>query len=214
MTMFNFVDIHTHNINSTNQYAIINLKLDEIQDKLDLSKHEYFSIGIHPWDVHRFDSKMMQTIEKHVFNGKVKAIGECGLDKNSEATLKAQMDAFEKQILIAENIRKPVIVHCVGYFNELISLKKILKPSQAWIIHGFRGKPELAKQLIMNGFYISYGEKLNIQSVKITPLEKICIETDESSVPIEEIYKNIATIKSCNFQDLGTASTLFDFNEC
>jgi len=55
---------------------------------------------------------------------------------------------------------------------------------------------------------------LNIQSVKITPLENLCVETDESSTTIEEIYKNIAAIKSCNYQDLGTSSTLFDFNEC
>jgi len=212
--MFKFVDIHTHDINSNNQYAIINMKLNEAQDMLDLSKHKFFSIGIHPWDVHRVESEMTQMLEKHASSQKVKAIGECGLDKNSTATFEAQMEVFEKQILISENTLKPIIVHCVGYFNELINLKKTLKPSQAWIIHGFRGKPELAKQLIMSGFYISYGEKFNIQSVKITPLENLCIETDESSMIIEEIYKNIATIKSCNFQDLGTSSTLFDFNEC
>jgi TatD DNase family protein len=214
MTMFKFVDIHTHNINSTNQYAIINLKLNDAQDRLDLSKHEYFSIGIHPWDVHRVESEMIQLLEKLAFNRKIIAIGECGLDKYSVATFEAQMEVFEKQIIISENTQKPIIVHCVGYFNELINLKKTLKPSQAWIIHGFRGKPELAKQLIMNGFYFSYGEKFNIQSVKITPLEKICVETDESSMTIEEIYKNIAAIKSYNYQDLGTSSTLFDFNEC
>ena len=60
-----------------------------------------------------------------------------------------------------------------------------------WIIHGFRGKPQLAQQLLNNGFYISLGEHFNPQTVTIIPTNRLLFETDESTLDINTIIENI-----------------------
>ena len=83
---------------------------------------------------------------------------------------------------------------CVKVFNEIISLKKELRPTMPWIIHGFRGKPKLTRQLLDNGFYISLGEHFNLQSVTIIPTDHLLFETDESTLDIDTIIKRIKYI--------------------
>ena len=141
---------------------------------------------------------------------RVLVIGECGLDKHSQVSLEIQIKLFEMQIRLSERLKKPLIIHCVGHFNELFELKKQLQPQQLWIIHGFRGKPELAKQAIKAGFALSFGGNFNPESVAVTPLEKLFVETDESLSLIDETYSKIALIKNCNLLDLSAGELLFD----
>jgi TatD DNase family protein len=84
----------------------------------------------------------------------------------------------------------------------LIAIRKKVLPSVPWVIHGFRGKPELARQLLELGFYLSYGEKFNVDSLRITPLEKLCTETDERKVSIEDICFRIAEVKGISVEEL------------
>ena len=91
----------------------------------------------------------------------------------------------------------------------MLRIKKEIKPVQTWIIHGFRGKPQLAKQLLRAGFYLSYGEHFNAESVKITPLGKLMIETDESTKDIADIYQAISDIKSIDIDQLKTSEVVF-----
>ena len=209
-----YIDAHTHNPFKEDILAIKNLNISEI-DKLDISnKFQYYSIGIHPWEVHEIHSNAFEKLDFWAANDAVKAIGECGLDKNSKAGFKEQSYYFERQVQISETHQKPLIIHCVGYFNEIISIRKKLKPSQEWIIHGFRSKPQLAKQLIANGFSLSFGEKYNSMSVEATPIENICIETDTSSVDIMTLYKEIASIKACLPKELNAACRLLKLYVC
>ena len=136
-------------------------------------------------------------------------MGECGLDKHSTATIATQTAFFIDQITISEQLEKPLIIHCVGCFNEVLRIKKEIKPVQPWIIHGFRGKPQLAKQLLRAGFYLSYGEHFNAESVKITPLGKLMIETDESTKNIADIYQAISDSKSIDIDQLKTSEVVF-----
>lgn len=209
-----YIDTHTHNPFKEDILAIKNLNISEV-DELDLSnKFQYYSIGIHPWEVHETNPNALEKLEFWAANDAVKAIGECGLDKNSKAGFKEQSYHFERQVLLSEKYQKPMIIHCVACFNEIISLRKKLKPTQDWIIHGFRGKPQLAKQLISKGFSLSFGEKYNSMSVEITPIESLCIETDTSSVDIMTLYKEIASIKSCLPKELNAACRLLKLYVC
>ena len=208
------IDIHTHNPFQENVLAIKNLSISEL-DELDQSNSfKYFSIGIHPWEVRETNPNALDKIEYLAANDAVKAIGECGLDKNSKAGLKEQCYYLERQIQISEIHQKPLILHCVAYFNEIISLRKRIKPTQDWIIHGYRGKQQLAKQLIDNGFALSFGEKHNSQSVEITPIDRLCIETDTSTTDIMALYKEIATIKGCLPKELNAACRLLKLYVC
>lgn len=209
-----YIDTHTHNPYKENILAIKNVSITDI-DNLDVSNQfQYYSIGIHPWEVHKTNSNIFEKLEDWAAFESVKAIGECGLDKNSIAGFKEQCYYFDRQVQISERHHKPLIIHCVGNFNELISIRKKLQPSQEWIIHGFRGKPQLAKRLLDNGFALSFGEKYNSESVEITAIEKICIETDKSKIDIAKLYKEIASIKGCLPKELNAASRLLKLYVC
>jgi len=212
--MLVFIDAHTHNLQTENPFAIINLKCEEWERVLAQPSNRFYSVGIHPWFVHKTDTSVVDRLEEILKDERVKAIGECGFDRNSKASFKEQGYFFERQVQLSEKFEKPLIIHCVAAFNELILLRKRLKPTQNWIIHGFRGKPEMASQLLQHGFAISYGEKLNPKSVEITPLDKLCIETDESTTSIEEIYKQIAAIKNCRTEELNAACKLLKMYVC
>lgn len=204
-----FVDIHTHNIFSSNALAIRNITLLEAESFLLEQEKGLFSIGLHPWYADTFSAELFKKLEIYAADKRCVAIGECGLDKNSKVGFAHQVFVFNKQIRLSDKLQKPIIIHCVKSYDILFDLKKALRPKQLWIIHGFRGKPELAKQALKLGIALSFGERYNEESVRVTPLDKLFIETDESKLPIEEIYQGIAKIKGCETKELNAGSTLF-----
>lgn len=209
-----YIDIHTHSEQNHNPFAVRNLKIDEAKLFFDAHPESYCSIGIHPWDVHLADTLMLVELEKLAANKMVVAIGECGLDKNSTASIKEQDYYFERQVMLSEKLQKPLIIHVVASFNEIMAMKKRIQPMQAWIIHGFRGKPELAKQLLKMGFILSFGEKFNPLSVEITPLNQLCVETDTSFMKIEDIYQTISGIKACQPSELNAGCHILKLFYC
>lgn len=208
------IDTHTHNLQTDNPFAVINIPIDQLRETLQSAKNGFYSVGIHPWDVHNTDSSLLDVLEESLTDSRIKAIGECGFDRNAKATFKEQGYFFERQVLLSEKYEKPLIIHCVAAFNELILLRKRFAATQNWILHGFRGKPEMAHQLLRHGFALSYGEKLNPLSVQVTPLDKLCIETDESTTPIDETYKQIAVLKNCRPDELNAACSLLKLYVC
>ena len=91
----------------------------------------------------------------------VVAIGEAGLDTLAESPMDLQKEVFLAQANLAEETHKPLIIHCVKAWADLIACKKAVKPEMPWIIHGFRGNGELASQLVRLGFYLSFGDRFN-----------------------------------------------------
>ena len=206
------VNIHTHQRSAAVNPAIINVSFDEAEKIYASQETGFFSVGIHPWDVNEYADTQLEKLEKYLTDKRFVALGECGLDKNSNVPLAKQLFVFNKQIEISERMRKPLIVHCVGCFNELLELKTKLKPRQLWIIHGFRGKPQLARQILKNGCALSFGEHFNEESVRVTPTESLYIETDESHVPVEDIYAKIAAIKNCTPNELTAGAEFFSMH--
>ncbi|MDD3078655.1 MAG: TatD family hydrolase [Paludibacter sp.] len=200
--MSGFADIHTHKINA-GRYAVQSLDVEQWSVLSNDTGDNCFSLGVHPWNVHKTDISLLDKLKNILASDlRVKAVGECGLDKNSMASAEQQILFFKEQVVISEVSGKPLIIHCVGAFNEIIKLKKNLRPEQKWIIHGFRGKPQLAEELLTHGFYLSFGEKFNEESVRLTPQNRLCVETDESELPIAEIYRKICDVKSCRPEDI------------
>lgn len=186
-------DIHSHIVSNMHEYKINSFCMKD-KDSNDFISAKHISIGIHPWYVTTNDiDKQTEWIEKMAKNDKrVIAIGECGTDKLCDTDMRLQTKAFYNCITISETFNLPLIIHCVKTSNEIIRLKKSIKPKQAWIIHGFRGKPEQALQYISNGFYLSFGKLYNAESIKIAPHDKLLFETDEYTGNIEEIITNAA----------------------
>lgn len=197
------VDIHTHSPAKTDNPTIQNLTFLQA-DKIFASNQEgLFSVGFHPWHADEFSKELLDKLKTWTTDHRLVAIGECGLDKNRKVPFELQIRVFEAQIALSEERSKSLIIHCVGCFNELLGLKKKLTPRQLWIIHGFRGKPELARQALNTGCALSFGEHFNSESVLLTPTDRLFIETDESTLPITDIYRSISLIKSCHPEELN-----------
>lgn len=188
--MMSVLDIHTHSNRA--ECAIICCE----PGFFPLQKSKFYSVGIHPWtiDTLTVNDKLI-VLADELKSHNVVAVGEAGIDKMSECSIALQSEVFSQQALLAQSVDKPLIIHAVKAFDELLSIKKDLKPSNPWIIHGFRGKPQLACSLLSHGFYLSFGEKYNDDSLKITPVNRLFIETDESECPITELYSKAAKLK-------------------
>jgi len=162
----------------------------------------YFSLGIHPWLLDRqAPEPALARLERLAEHPRILAIGECGLDKCIAAPMPRQIEVFGRQIAIAENLGKPVIVHCVRAYAELLQLRKRLKPRQDWIVHGFCGKPTLARQLTDAGCCLSFGAAVLDRpypagaALQAAPLAQVFLETDAAAdVQIDAIYRVAATM--------------------
>ena len=137
----------------------------------------------------------------------VLAIGECGLDRICSTDFKLQEKVFIEQILWANEIAKPLIIHCVKAHHETLVLLKEYNRTSPVIFHGFNNKLDTANKVLEHGYYLSFGKHLynpaieNIFS-KIS-LEKIFLETDDSDTGIDDIYKQAAKIKNMSSEQLS-----------
>lgn len=199
-----FFNLHTHQF--SNQLDVVEL-VNQYPQEFD-AEIPYYSIGIHPLyiDENRLESDF-QILEQKLALPECLALGECGLDKRSETSFEVQQSVFERQLAFAEKHRKPVVIHCVAAFQELIEIKKRLKISVPMIIHGFSKKVELAKQLIDNGFYVSFGKNLlrnpELESVfKSIPNDRFFLETDTIEEGIEDVYALAAKYKEIELSEL------------
>lgn len=175
----------------------------------ETDNHHWVSAGIHPWYINEENySAQLDLLREVAVNDQVKLIGECGLDRLRGPNLNLQMLIFTEQINLSEELKKPVLVHCVRCFSELLHLNKISRPTVPLIVHGFNNKREIARQLIDGGFYLSFGAALlnnKSNAVKIfreIPAERIFLETDDKDVAIECIYEEAATLKNVSVNAL------------
>ena len=76
---------------------------------------------------------------------------------------------------------------------------------QPWIIHGFRGKKEVARSLLDQGFYLSFGQKFQPETLRYVPEDRLLLETDESLLPIREIYQEAASTRKTTVEQLEKA---------
>lgn len=195
-------NLHTHKVSGNeNVLEIVN------QYPYDFDENaSFFSIGIHPWyiDAENLD-KHLKTIEEKLQLTNCLALGECGLDKRIDTSLEFQTSVFEKQLVLAQIYKKPVILHCVSAYQEVIEIKKRMKIEQPMIIHGFSKNFQVAKSLLDKGFYLSFGKYLlrnpELASVfEQVPDEKFFMETDTIEETIEDVYAKAASIKRINIK--------------
>lgn len=186
-----YCDIHTHKTEpGPGHLAIVNKMIDASRSLCFLPGF-YYSYGIHPWYIGNREMQFALLTEA-LLHPSVVALGEAGLDKNAEAPMELQVEVFTEQAALAEEIGKPVIIHCVKAWDELLAVKKSVNPKQNWILHGYRGNEIQAKQLIGKGFRLSFGANHNPGAVRAAWPGHILAETDESEIKIEAVYAGIA----------------------
>lgn len=161
---------------------------------------------------------------------KVVAIGECGLDyyRLTEDTKNKQAEVFIKQIKLAHEIKKPLMIHCRNAFTDLIQLltfRSQLLASPPGVCHFFTGSKEDAEKLMDLGFSFSFGGVITFareyeKLIKFIPLDRILLETDAPYVTplphrgkrneplyVEEVAQKIAKILNKDFEEIARATT-------
>ena len=199
-----FFNLHTHKF--TNQPDVLEL-VNQYPWEFD-GTIPFYSIGIHPWFIveERLESDF-EILESKLQEPSCLAIGECGLDKRIEVTMELQQLVFEKQLLLAQKYQKPVVIHCVAAFQELIEIIKKLYITVPILIHGFSKSEQLAKQLLDNGFYISFGKYLLLNPelelvFKNIPKDRFFLETDTVKEGIEAVYGLAAKYKKMTIEEM------------
>ena len=211
-----FVDIHSHIDNQ----AVIKILDDNFEEKV------LTTMGVHPWDVCHFERNEMES--RNPFLSKANdsggfldcttlrsvplemttAIGEVGLDKVHKETFEKQIEVFEEMIRLSESYRKPMIVHCVRAYSEIIEMRKKTKATMPWVMHGFNSSVETMRQLLKYDIYISLGkilyhnENQAIKILKDIPIERLFLETDVSGRDIRNVYVKAAALMGCEIDFL------------
>ena len=196
VVMIRCLDIHTHHP-APQPEAVVTVDAEFFSPR----EMQLYSVGIHPWITHsNITEEQWDTFKKIASMPFIVAIGECGIDKIKGGPLFKQLIVMKRQIEISETYKKPLIIHDVKAHDVIVGLKKELQPTQKWLVHGFRGKPSVAKMLTDEGIYLSFGEKFNPETPSTVPVELILTETDESTLSIGEIIANLS-------RNLGTEMT-------
>ncbi len=195
----------------------------------------YAAVGFHPeYAVSKnFDREAFKRL---ALDQKTVAIGECGLDfyrvesSKYQVVRKKQVYTFERQIKIAHEVQKPLMIHCRDAFGDLIEIlihnSKFLIPAKPGLIHFFTGTKEDAQKLLEMGFAFTFGGAITYPPksgmpdyralVEYLPLDRILSETDAplvAPVPyrgkrnepayVVEVVKKLAEIKNISVEEMA-----------
>lgn len=204
--MTKFINLHTHKFSNLSDVIEV---VNQYPSEFDASVPNY-SIGIHPWyiDKNRLETDLEIIKEKLQLTGCL-ALGECGLDKRIEIPLDLQISVFKKQLELVKETQKPIVLHCVAAYDEVIAIKKEMKIENPMIIHGFSKNEQVAQSLLKNGFYLSFGKYLlrnpDLEKVfTFAPENQILLETDTIEESIYQVYEKAAAIKGISVEEMKT----------
>lgn len=195
---YDFINIHDHGaVPHEGVFTIDNIMVNEKRYPGDIPGIA-FSCGAHPWSIDEDNiEEQIRTVREYASLPNVIAVGEAGFDRIRGADKVLQEKAFITQVEISEKERKPLFIHCVKAWDQLLRCHKNIQPDMKWIIHGFRGKPELAQQLIEKDFCLSPWVEWAIkpestETLKAIPLNRLFLETDGFDIDIEPVYRVVA----------------------
>lgn len=189
----------------------------------------YAVVGQHPSEAGGFDFGFFRDLAQ---NPKVIGIGECGLDyyRSKEIDVKSKQETiFVKHMELANEVKKPLVIHCREAFPDLINIlitnNQLLIIERPGILHFFTGTAIDAKQLLDMGFYFTFGGLITYnrsfdEVIKSIPLDRILLETDAPYVSPEpyrgnrnepayivEIAKKMAELKGVSFEEICDQTT-------
>jgi TatD DNase family protein len=189
----------------------------------------YAILGVHPHNAREIDEETYPTLRKLCADDKVRAYGEIGLDFYRNLSPRGiQLKRFREQIVLAKELRLPIVVHDREAHQETLEILKSEKAEEyGGIIHCFSGDYEMAKECIEMGFLISIPGSITYKNaggfqevVKQIPLEALLVETDApflAPVPFrgkrnEPSYvrytaQKVAEIKKVPFEKVAEVTT-------
>lgn len=226
---------------------IIGGNLKESQEAIVLAEKENFfvSIGLHPIHVEEINDSSQGMVPAEDFdvekfsqllkNPRVVGIGECGLDYfhvQDESKKKEQKEIFQKQIQLAKDFKKPLILHIrdkngFGAYQDVLDIlgDSNYHGEKAGVVHFFSADWVIAKKFLDLGFYLSFTGVITFthqydEVIKNTPIEKILVETDSPYVApepfrgkrnepifVEYMARRLAELKGTSFEEVAEITT-------
>lgn len=204
--MLAFPDIHTHLTVAAVPpcgFRIVSLSPEAFAPQPGC----WYSVGLHPWSLGAEEPgpEVWAQLEAAVRHPQVLAVGEAGLDKLAAAPPAVQEAVWARQARLAEETGKPLVIHQVRAADAILRLRKSLRPRVPWVIHGFRGKAPMALEWLRHGFYLSFGAKFQPEALRAVPLTRLFLETDDSPLPIAEVYARAAGVRQLPVDELAAA---------
>jgi TatD DNase family protein len=202
-----FIDFHTHAVvHEEHVLPVYNYMIGHSEEP-----DSFFTAGIHPWYINE-ELWSMELSEVHVMSTDPKciAIGECGLDKLRGPLPEIQEAVFRAQIDMAGQLKKPLVIHCVKKFREVLKCLAEEDFTGDFMLHGLNTNPENIKPFLdMSNAHFSFGQALlqaesNAETMfRTLPLERCFLETDDSSTSIKNVYFRAAEIKGISVQEVS-----------
>ena len=207
---------------------IINIGIDIETSQLSLELAEkydslYCTVGIHPHDAKKLNEQSIEKLRQLAAHHKVVAIGEIGLDFYRNLSPRPlQYAAFEKQLELAVQLKKPIVIHTREALEETIEVvKKYAADLVGGVFHCFPGNAAEAERVIELGFSVSFGGVMTFKNAEMAevasqvPLEKIILETDSpylTPLPfrgkqnrptyVKYVYQKLAELKNLPVADI------------
>ncbi len=147
------------------------------------------ALGIHPWYAEQTNASVLHELAQHLARQPALLVGEIGLDfydkTEPPARRAAQIQAFQAQLALAQQYRRPIILHNLRATAAVVQAIQSAKFTQGGIAHAFSGSLEEAQLLIRHGFKIGIGslllnpraKKARIAAQQL-PLDTLLLETD------------------------------------
>jgi TatD DNase family protein len=185
------INLHTHRLNVDGHIQLLNVYA---QDLPVMNPDQIYTCGLHPWHLEKVNAdSCIQAIETEIKQQNMLAIGECGIDRAIKTPYSVQELYFKKQLDLAVKCSKPILIHCVRAYSDLLKLKKESKSNIPWILHGYNGNQEITANLIRHGFYFSIGlsflkDEQKQKYISSIPANRLFLETDDQDCTIEQIY--------------------------
>lgn len=207
--MLPFIDFHTHKPSRSGVVSVLNANHDDPWLFSDASP-QMVSAGLHPWKIASnvdLEALYSQLIYLAGYRNVV-ALGEAGIDKSIQIPLELQTAVLEVHIRVSEQLQKPLILHCVRAYQELLSLRKKTRAVQPWIFHGFNGPAQLAMQCLKENCLLSFGKAILHNDSRAThsllqlDVGSFFLETDDAALDIERIYEHTAFLKNIDVDAL------------
>jgi TatD DNase family protein len=199
-----FINIHTHSQIFDAHLELVNLFLQQ-NDRV-----KFYSYGLHPWHIDGNYEDDLAHLRDIVQEKGCLAIGECGLDKNCEVDFELQQKVFVEHVKIANKLKKPLLIHCVKAFNELINCLNHNDNTVPVIIHGFNNNENIAKVLTQEGYYFSFGKALlgyesnAAKAIKTVGRKRFFLETDDKDLSIKYVYLKAGELLGVNDEIIQT----------
>lgn len=206
-------------------HTIVNIGADLESSKVSVELARqipsvYATVGVHPHDARTVDDNVLAELKRLAADRKVVAIGEIGLDYYRDLSPRdVQRRAFCRQLDLAVELSKPVVIHTREAFADTIRIMKDYQGKLVGVFHCFPGDISEAHQVIDAGFLIAVGGVITYKNAgmaevaRLAPMESILLETDApylTPVPfrgqtnrpeyVKYVYEKLAVLKGIDFK--------------